>query len=132
MAQIKWVTPEGNLGTYSENTEVVLSLEVDNPVTTPATFTLLSGSLPTGLTLSSAGKLSGTPQVDTVGANIAREFRFAVRVRNTAGQIADRTFSLFINSIIPPIILASGIRGEGVSSDFGNILLDFTNRGLGY
>lgn len=132
MAQITWVTPEGNLGTYSENTQVVLSLEVDNPVTTPAVFTLLSGSLPTSLTLAANGTLAGTPQIDTVGSNVAREFRFAVRVRNTANQIADRTFSLFINSIIPPTILTTGIRGEGVSSGFGNILLDFTNRGLGY
>ena len=132
MAQIKWVTPEGSLGTYSENTEVVLSLEVDNPVTTPATFTLLSGSLPTGVTLAVNGTLSGTPQIDTAGSNVAREFRFAVRARNTAGQIADRTFSLYINSIIPPTILTSGIRGEGVGSEFGNILLDFIDRGLGY
>jgi hypothetical protein len=80
MAQIKWVTPEGSLGTYSENSAVVLSLEVDNPVTTPATFTLLSGSLPTGMTLSASGQLSGTPQVDTAGSNVARDFCFAVRV----------------------------------------------------
>lgn len=132
MAQITWVTPEGNLGTYSENTQVVVLLEVNNPVVTPATFTLLSGSLPTGLTLSSTGTLSGTPQVDTVGNSVAREFRFAVRASNTAGQIADRTFTLYINNIAPPVILSTGVRGEGVSSQFGNILLDFVDRGEGY
>jgi photosystem II stability/assembly factor-like uncharacterized protein len=132
MAQITWVTPEGNLGTYSENTQVVVLLEVDNPVTTPATFTLLSGSLPTGLTLSTTGTLSGTPQVDSIGNSVAREYRFAIRASNTANQIADRTFSLYINNIAPPIILNTGIRGEGVSAEFGNILLTFANRGLGY
>ena len=30
MAKIKWITPEGSLGTYAENTEVSLQLEVED------------------------------------------------------------------------------------------------------
>ena len=37
MAQLRWITPEGNLGTYAENTEVSLQLEVENPVAPVAT-----------------------------------------------------------------------------------------------
>ena len=32
MAKLRWITPEGNLGTYAENTEVSLQLDVENPV----------------------------------------------------------------------------------------------------
>jgi hypothetical protein len=64
--------------------------------TAPFTFALApnSGPLPTGLTLSSAGLLSGTPSA-------AGTFSFTVQVTDSANpaQIATATFSLTVSAI---------------------------------
>ena len=57
--------------------------------TTPFTWTVSAGSLPTGVTLSSAGVLSGTP---TVGGT----FNFTARALDAAGVAATRALSLVI------------------------------------
>jgi len=51
------------------------------------TYALLSGSLPTGLSLSSGGLINGTPS--SVGSST-----FSVRATDDAGNTIDRTFSL--------------------------------------
>lgn len=75
---------------------------------TPCTFSLVSGSLPTGLTLSSfgsaSGKISGTPT--TPGT-----YSFTLRATNAFGS-ADHAFSITIAT--PP---ASG--GGGAWTFFG-------------
>lgn len=101
-----------------------------DPVTT--SFKILSGALPKGLQLQTNGLIYGFPQVVETGDNVARSYRFTVRASNIRGQVADRTFTISVNKIIPPLILATGVRGEGISSTVGNIDLSFTNRGLGY
>ena len=62
------------------------------PAATPTTYTLLSGTLPTGMSLSNVasdvGRLSGTPTV--VGA-----FSFTLRATNGA-RTADKTFSFTV------------------------------------
>lgn len=95
-------------------------------------YSLLSGALPSGLQLQSSGLLYGFPQVTDIGDTVAREYSFTIRVTNTVGQISDRTFTMAVNKIAPPIILATGVRGEGVGATLGNINLSFTNHGLGY
>ena len=132
MANIKWTTPEGYLGTFAENTEVSIDLEATNPVTGNLTYTLLTGELPPGLQIQSTGTIYGYPQVVTPGDLTARSSTFTVRARNGLGQVADRTFEILVNSIVPPVFVATGVRGESVSSSFGNIDLSFANRGSGY
>jgi photosystem II stability/assembly factor-like uncharacterized protein len=95
-------------------------------------YSLLSGSLPAGIQLRRDGLVYGFPAITTVGTNDIREYSFTVRVTNTIGQIADRTFVISVNNIIPPQILTTGIRGEGVGQTIGNIDLAFTNIGSGY
>lgn len=102
------------------------------PQASNLTYSLLSGQLPPGLQVVPSGRIYGFPQVVTSGDPVAREFRFTIRVKNTVNQIADRTFSIFVNQIVPPTILPTGVRGEGVGQTRGNINLSFTNRGSGY
>lgn len=102
------------------------------PAASTIRYHLLSGRLPPGLQVTPSGTIYGYPQVITEGDPVAREFRFTIRAKNTANQIADRTFSIFVNQIQPPSLLPTGVRGEGVGQTRGNINLDFTNRGSGY
>jgi len=102
------------------------------PEASNITYYLLSGQLAPGLQVTPAGRIYGFPQTTTPGDPVAREFRFTIRAKNTANQIADRTFNIFVNQIVPPSILPTGVRGEGVGQTRGNINLSFFNRGSGY
>ncbi|MFA4819089.1 MAG: putative Ig domain-containing protein [Patescibacteria group bacterium] len=58
--------------------------------TAPLTWSLLSGTLPTGLTLSAGGVISGTP-------TIAGTSSFTVRVTDNAGVTADQALVIIVN-----------------------------------
>jgi hypothetical protein len=67
------------------------------------TFTLISGSLPSGLSLNSAtGVISGTPTVTTSTA-------ITIRVTDAAGAFADRSQTLVINSSYVPIDITGSV-----------------------
>jgi hypothetical protein len=68
--------------------------------TAPYTFTVISGALPPGLTLSSGGALSGTPT--TVGS-----FSFTVRATDSAGCLGDQPYTIVINAAACPTITLS-------------------------
>jgi putative Ig domain-containing protein len=68
----------------------------------PYTWTLISGSLPAGLSMNASGLISGTPT--TFG-----NFPFAVRATDSVGATAVASFTLQIQSDIEPLqILSSG------------------------
>jgi uncharacterized protein (TIGR03437 family) len=80
--------------------------------TPPYSWSLLTGQLPSGLTLSGAGVLSGTPAA-------AGQFQFAVRVTDSAGANANANVALIINSSGLTISLAAPNTGAvGVSYSF--------------
>ncbi len=54
-------------------------------------FAIISGALPSGLTLSASGTLSGTPTA-------AGQFVFSLQVKDSAGATASQVFNLHINS----------------------------------
>lgn len=62
-------------------------------VTFPATFTLLSGSLPEGLSLSSAGVLSGVLAPGTEGV-----YEFTVQVYDKNGCSSTKAYSLTVGT----------------------------------
>ncbi len=64
---------------------------------TPYTFTLVSGTLPAGMTFSPSGVLSGTPLAGGT-------FNFTLRVTDTATQTADKSYQLVVDA--PAITLA--------------------------
>ena len=76
--------------------------------TTPYTWTLLSGSLPPGLTLSTSGEISGTPTA-------AGSYGFAIQVADNSGGTSGLFFSLNI-AATPLAIVTTANLPEGVAS----------------
>lgn len=73
----------------------------------PYTWTLISGSLATGLSLNAAGIISGTP---TVYGN----FPFAVRATDSTGATAIASFTLTVLPDVEPLrVISSGDLTEG-------------------
>ena len=105
MAQIQWITAAGDLGTYAEAQEFSFQLRAENPLAADLKFTVISGMLPPGIQLYQSGRLYGVPSVLPTSTATGQRFSFTVRATNTRGQIADRSFSIAINGIIPPALV---------------------------
>lgn len=91
---ITWTTPAGLLCTATEGVSTSTSIVATG---TNISYAIISGSLPSGLTLSSTGLISGTPEVislDTVS-------KFVVRATSTS-SIADRTFTIDVDNVGGP------------------------------
>ena len=97
--------PNGTTGT-------AYSAPISATGTAPITWSLTSGSLPVGLTLSGAGVISGTPT--TTGT-----FNFTVKAENSAGSDTKALSITIITATIPPVIttitLSSGLIGTSYS-----------------
>jgi hypothetical protein len=74
----------------------------------PYSWSLASGSLPNGLTLSSAGVLSGTP-------SLAGSFSFSVQVKDASSTTASRNLSINVASPTPTVAITSPASGSTVS-----------------
>ena len=89
-----WTTPSGAVGTYPSL--VPMSFQFEATVTAPGTsitYAKLSGSLPSGLTISTTGLLSGDPGVTTQDT----AYQFVVRVTDDLGKVADRAFNITVS-----------------------------------
>ncbi len=77
----------------------------------PRAFSIFSGSFPSGLTMNSAGVVSGTPS--TAGTS-----SFTVRVQDTLGYHFDKSFSLTIGAVLSITTASplSGVQGSSYSS----------------
>jgi len=76
--------------------------------TTPYAWSLASGSLPAGLTLSSAGTISGTP-------TSAGSFPFTVQVTDTASHSASANLSVNVGNPVVSVAIASPANNATVS-----------------
>ena len=118
-----WLTPAGNLGTIPESVYYQTQLDAYNASGGNLTYSLIAGSLPSGLTLTSTGMISGIPNAVTIETKSS----FTVRITNSARQITDRTFSLTVGFIIPPVIVPEpGSLGTYVSGDWVDLQLTAT------
>jgi subtilisin family serine protease len=109
-----WITPQGDLGAWNYNLGVIVNPPVvwnegsvltyilkgsDPDFGDTMTFTLLSGSLPPGITLNNNGTISGT--IGIVPSNTT--FIFTVRLSDSKDSV-DRRFSINVKNInYPPI-----------------------------
>ena len=93
--------------------------------TAPYTFTLVSGALPSGLSLSPAGMLSGTPTAASTST-------FSVRAADSSGQSITAEFLVGIGAVGSPgvlaVVSAANYAGNGVAP--GEIVLLY-GTGLG-
>ncbi|KKL13395.1 hypothetical protein LCGC14_2526190, partial [marine sediment metagenome] len=96
---IEWITPPGNLDHFEGQT-LNIQLEAIGVTGNPVNFSLLSGVLPGGISLSGSGVLSGvaTPvTVDTIS-------NFTIRAFDTTGVFADQNFSItIVDNPLPPV-----------------------------
>ena len=108
MATPVWTTTEGKLATFAEDSTYSLQLEANDPVadgdSTAIIYSVIAGSLPTGMSVTSTGLLTGTP------AEVAKRTLYTFVVRATAGTtITDRTFSIDVKGAdAPTFTTASG------------------------
>lgn len=91
---IDWVTASGSLG--SPYTEQAVTYTVSATNTT--SYSVVSGSLPTGLTLNTTtGVISGTVGAGAVANYTTTTVSFTIRASNSTTN-SDRAFSLFVQS----------------------------------
>ena len=121
-----WNTPAGNLGIIPSESYFELQLDGQDLNAGAVTYTLVAGALPTGLTLSSSGLVSGNPKTDTTNVLVEKftTKEFTVRLSTLDGAVIDRTFSLSVSAPSFPNIQPSGTNlGSFVGGDFVNIAL---------
>ena len=100
MAQPNWNTPAGSLGTYPSLFTIVptqLSASAVLPAVT-VTYTIISGKLPSGLSMTEDGLIHGIP--GAVPENTLSTF--VVRATDNNQNIRDRTFSITVTGVTGP------------------------------
>jgi len=102
MATPVWTTTAGKIATIDEQVAYSLQLEANDPVSmgdsTAITYSVIAGSLPAGMQVTTDGLLTGTP------AEVAKRTLYTFVVRATAGTaITDRTFSLDVQGSDAPV-----------------------------
>jgi len=104
MATPVWSTTAGKIATIDEQVAYSLQLEANTSDSTAITYSMIAGSLPAGMQVTTDGLLTGTP------AEVAKRTLYTFVVRATAGTaITDRTFSLDVQGADSPVFTtASG------------------------
>ena len=86
-----WTTSAGTLGSYYETTNISNTVVASGDA--PITYSLYSGSLPTGSTLYANGVITGTAPVDSSSTT----YSFTIEAIDAQLQGSTRSFSLTIN-----------------------------------
>ena len=104
MATPVWTTTAGKIASIDEQASFSLQLEANTSDSTAITYSVIAGSLPAGMQVTSTGLLTGTP------AEVAKRTLYTFVVRATAGStVTDRTFSLDVKGAdTPTFTTASG------------------------
>ena len=104
MALPKWITPAGTLGIVPELEYYQYTLDAYDPSAGTLVYSLVSGRLPLGIQVVTTGRLQGIP-VSESGGDQNVTYTFTVRAKNNSTNgLSDRTFSLTITNVAPPII----------------------------
>ena len=93
-----WTTTAGKIASIDEQVSFSVQLEANTSDSTTIVYSLIAGSLPSGMQLTSTGLLTGTP------AEVAKRTRYTFIIRATAGtQITDRNFYLDVEGADAPV-----------------------------
>ena len=97
MATPVWTTTAGRIASIDEQAAFSVQLEANTSDSTAITYSVIAGSLPSGMELTSTGLLTGVP------AEVYKRTRYSFVVRATAGaQITDRNFYLDVEGADTP------------------------------
>lgn len=113
----EWVTAQGALSSGQTGSAYSVQLSATDETTIACTYTVVSGSLPNGVTLSSSGLLSGTPTV-------ASTFSFTVRATDVGGGFAERAFSIAVAAPIDVTFNYTGGQQSQAISTTGTYTLE--------
>lgn len=123
MAAPIWLTPAGVLSSIPESVYYENQLDSYNQAGGSLTYRIISGNLPSGLTLSSTGLISGIPSAVTEISS----YTFTIRVTNNENKVADRSFSISVGGLIPPVISPeSGSLGSYLDGQYIDIQITST------
>jgi len=94
---VTWITPAGNIATFFDGEQISpITLQYNDPdIYSTNVVTVIAGALPTGLTVSTAGVITGyiTPNPDAT----VTETTYSFTLRVTNGLTSDtRTFSILV------------------------------------
>jgi len=104
MALPKWITPAGQLGIVPELDYYEFPLDAYDASGGTLVYSLVSGRLPLGLQVVTTGRIQGIPVSERSG-DVNIDYRFTIRVANQeTNELSDRTFTLTITNVAPPII----------------------------
>lgn len=114
-----WLTNAGDLGVIPEEEYYEFFFDAYNPGGGSVQFSLISGSLPSGIELTEEGTMLGIPTGRAAGVPAAvskvTTSTFTIRITNNQDLVADRTFSITVAGILPQIIIPA-------ASDLGSYL----------
>jgi hypothetical protein len=87
-----WTTAAGSLGTLKEGVAITPINLVASEGSDTIDYSITSGTLPTGLTISTSGSITGTPS----GVTADTTYNFTVTATDDEGQATARAFSLTV------------------------------------
>jgi len=123
----KWITTSSDLGVITPTASInPVQLQTTDPT---ATFQLISGSLPSGLSVSSSGLISGQA---SNGLGFNNIYKFTVRATSIiSNEVIDKTFTLFYNVNIGPQwftpALLTSTNAQGVFIDHEYVSIQLTS-----
>lgn len=125
MAQPVWSTASGTIGTYPS--ALAMAYQVSATAVLPAvtvTYTVLSGSLPTGVTMNTSGLISGIPGIVTS----ATTYTFVIRATDNLSNIRDRTFTMGVSGAAgPKFTTPTGSVATTYDSVWNEITIEYSN-----
>jgi hypothetical protein len=132
-----WQTTSGSIGTAITNQTFSYQLDAYDTNNNPLVYSLISGSLPSNISLYSNGLINGTalPMADDQqNTSIQNPYQainsrtFVVRAQTRDNLISDRTFTLYVTGIDAVTLLPSSTSlGTYVTGDYANIQLYGSN-----
>jgi hypothetical protein len=137
MAQPVWQTPAGSLGVIPEGIFFQQTLLATDPDLGTVTYSLIAGSLPSGVQLTANGQITGVPQATSslqgVPTPVNRDVtsKFVIRAQSLA-RIADRTFTLTVTgNDSPEFVTPAGEIGSYYDGDLVNYQIEYTENDPG-
>lgn len=104
-----WLTQSGDLGIIPEQEYYEFMFDAYNQLGGSLTYSVISGKLPAGLEIKQNGLMLGIPAGEISGVpatvNKVTTSKFTIRIKNSQGAVADRTFSLTVAGLLPQEII---------------------------
>lgn len=107
MTQPVWNTPAGNIGAFASGSTIRFQLSATPvPPATSLTYQLISGSLPSGVSINNLGLIFGNTEPEVENTT----YTFTVRVTDNNQNLRDRTFSIVMSGVdAPEFVTPAGI-----------------------